>query len=118
MQLKPKISSSRIHSFTVFQKKCLIKFVDSYRNLTRVALPVKKAFYFKELAERVISLTREQAATNGAVCTFEEMSEHIIINVTNDGLPISKKVRTRSSFHSILPNRKAPALVSAFHARS
>ena len=111
--------------------KGLIKFVDSYRNLTRVAPPVKKAFYFKELAERVISLTREQAATNGAVCTFEEMSEdiilyadegqitqilinlvknavqaeaknieitaeinlseHIIINVTNDGLAISKE---------------------------
>ena len=111
--------------------KGLIKFVDSYRNLTRVAPPVKKAFYFRELAERVISLTREQAATNGAVCTFEEMSEdiilyadegqitqilinlvknavqaeaknieitaeinlseHIIINVTNDGHPISKE---------------------------
>ena len=111
--------------------KGLIKFVDSYRNLTRVAPPVKKAFYFKELAERVLSLTREQAAMNGAVCTFEEMSEdiilyadegqitqilinlvknavqaeaknieitaeinlseHIIINVTNDGLPISKE---------------------------
>ena len=111
--------------------KGLIKFVDSYRNLTRVAPPVKKAFYFKELAERVISLTREQAAMNGAVCTYEELSEdiilyadegqitqilinlvknavqaeaknieitaeinlseHIIINVTNDGHPISKE---------------------------
>ena len=111
--------------------KGLIKFVDSYRNLTRVAPPVKKAFYFKELAERVISLTREQAAMNGAVCTYEELStdtilyadegqitqilinlvknavqaeaknieitaeinlsEHIIINVTNDGIPISKE---------------------------
>ena len=30
-------------------------------NLTRVALPVKRAFYFRELAERVISLTKEQA---------------------------------------------------------
>ena len=111
--------------------KGLIKFVDSYRNLTRVAPPVKKAFYFKELAEMVISLTREQAAMNGAVCTYEELSadiilyadegqitqilinlvknavqaeaknieitaeinlsEHIIINVTNDGIPISKE---------------------------
>ena len=59
--------------------KGLIKFVDSYRNLTRVAPPVKKAFYFKELAERVISLTREQAAMNGAVCTYEELSEDIIL---------------------------------------
>lgn len=110
--------------------KGLIKFVDSYRNLTRVAPPVKKAFYFKELAERVISLTRKQAAMNGAVCTYEELSEDIIlyadegqitqilinlvknavqaeaknieitaeinlsehiINVINDGLPISKE---------------------------
>lgn len=111
--------------------KGLIKFVDSYRNLTRVAPPVKRAFYFKELAERVISLTGEQAVINGAVCTYEELSEdiilyadegqitqilinlvknaiqadarnitisaqltlseHIVINVTNDGLPISRE---------------------------
>ena len=44
-----------------------------------MAPPVKKAFYFKELAERVISLTREQAAMSGAVCTYEEMSEDIIL---------------------------------------
>ena len=53
--------------------------MDSYRNLTRVAPPVKKAFYFRELAERVISLTREQAAMNGAVYTYEEISEDIIL---------------------------------------
>lgn len=59
--------------------KGLIKFVDSYRNLTRVAPPVKKAFYLRELAERVISLTREQTVMNGAVCTYEELSEDIIL---------------------------------------
>lgn len=109
----------------------LIKFVDTYRNLTRVAMPSKKAFYFRELAERVISLTREQAVISGAVCTYVEksedvllyadegqitqilinlvknavqadarnieitaeinLSEHIIINVYNDGIPISKE---------------------------
>ena len=111
--------------------KGLIKFVDSYRNLTRVAAPVKKAFYFKELTERVINLTREQTIMSGAICTYVEksedvllyadegqitqilinlvknavqaeaknieitaeinLSEHIIINVINDGLPISKE---------------------------
>ena len=111
--------------------KGLIKFVESYRNLTRVAPPVKKAFYFKELAERVINLTREQTIMSGAICTYVEksedvllyadegqitqilinlvknavqaeaknieitaeinLSEHIIINVTNDGNPISKE---------------------------
>ena len=109
----------------------LIKFVDSYRNLTRVAPPVKKAFYFRELAERVISLTKEQALVSGAECIYIEksddillyadegqitqilinlvknaiqaearhieitaeinLSEHVIINVTNDGSPISKE---------------------------
>ena len=109
----------------------LIKFVDSYRNLTRVAPPVKKAFYFKELVERVIGLTKEQTIISGAKCTYIEKSddiilyadegqitqilinlvknaiqanarnveitadinsaEHIVINVTNDGTPISKE---------------------------
>ena len=109
----------------------LIKFVDSYRNLTRVAPPVKRAFYFRELAERVISLTKEQALVSGAECIYIEksddillyadegqitqilinlvknaiqaearhieitaeinLSEHVIINITNDGSPISKE---------------------------
>ena len=109
--------------------KGLIKFVDSYRDLTRVAQPVKKAVYLRDLAERVINLTKEEA--NGAECTYIEksddillyadegqitqvllnlvknaiqaeakkiiitaeitLSEQIIINVTNDGLPISRK---------------------------
>lgn len=108
--------------------KGLIKFVDSYRDLTRVAQPVKKAIYLRELVERIINLTKEEA--NGAECTYIEksddillyadqgqitqvllnlvknaiqaeakkiiitaeitLSEQIIINVTNDGLPISR----------------------------
>jgi signal transduction histidine kinase len=59
--------------------KGLIKFVDSYRNLTRVAPPVKKAFYFRELASRVISLTSEQATMNGTVCLYEELSEDVLL---------------------------------------
>ncbi|MBO7191866.1 MAG: HAMP domain-containing histidine kinase [Bacteroidales bacterium] len=59
--------------------KGLIKFVDSYRNLTRVAPPVKKAFYFRELVERVISLTKEQAVMSGATCTYVEKSDDILL---------------------------------------
>ena len=59
--------------------KSLIKFVESYRNLTRVAPPVKRAFYLRELAERVIGLTREQTVMSGATCTYEEKSEDIIL---------------------------------------
>ena len=111
--------------------RSLIRFVESYRCLTRIPAPVKKAFYFRELAERVISLTSEQTALNGAICTYSELSEdvllyadegqitqiiinlirnaiqaeagkieitaeinpseHVIINVINDGRPISKE---------------------------
>ena len=111
--------------------RSLIRFVENYRNLTRVAAPVKKAFYFRELAERVINLTREQAVMSGATCTYIEksedvllyadegqitqilinlvknavqaearnieiaaeinLSEHVIITVSNDGRPISKE---------------------------
>ena len=111
--------------------RSLIKFVESYRNLTRVAPPVKKAFFMRDLAERVINLTREQSVISGAVCTYVEksddvllyadegqitqilinlvknaiqadareisitaeinLSEHIIINVSNNGRPISKE---------------------------
>ena len=59
--------------------KGLIKFVESYRNLTRVAPPVRKAFYFRDLAERVINLTKDQALTSGAGCKYEEQSEDIIL---------------------------------------
>ena len=111
--------------------RSLIRFVESYRNLARVASPVKKAFYLRELADRVINLTRERALISGAECTYTEKSddvilyadegqltqilinlvknalqadarkieitaeinpsEHIIINVANDGRPISKE---------------------------
>ena len=59
--------------------KGLINFVDSYRNLTRVAPPVRKAFYFRELAERVMNLTKEQISIAGVSFTYEEKSEDVIL---------------------------------------
>lgn len=57
----------------------LIKFVESYRNLTRVATPVKKAFFVRDLAERVLQLTEQQADAAGARCTFAEMADDILL---------------------------------------
>ena len=111
--------------------KSLIRFVESYRNLTRIAPPVKKAFYLKDLVENVLKLTSEQALAEGVSCSFIENSHDIIlyadegqitqifinliknaiqaeagkimisaeitpseqtvINITNDGHPISKE---------------------------
>ena len=117
---------------TIFQSsKGLIRFVENYRNLTRVATPVKSAFYLKELVSRVIHLTKELANDNGVNCSYIEKSddiilyadegqisqiminlvknaiqagaghirisaeinhsEHILINISNDGRPISKE---------------------------
>ncbi len=59
--------------------KGLIKFVDTYRNLTRVAAPVKKAFYVRELVNRVRVLTADKVAENGARFIYEEKSDDILI---------------------------------------
>lgn len=57
----------------------LIKFVESYRSLTTVAVPIKKAFYVREIVERIINLTRENAVLAGAVCTYIEKTEDILL---------------------------------------
>lgn len=59
--------------------KSLIRFVESYRNLTRIAPPVKKAFYLKDLVENVLSLTNEQAKAADSSCAFVEKSDDIIL---------------------------------------
>ena len=59
--------------------KGLIKFVDTYRNLTRVATPVKKAFYVRELIDRVRVLTADKVAESGASFIYEEKSDDILI---------------------------------------
>lgn len=59
--------------------KGLIKFVDSYRNLTRVAAPVRKAFLVRELMERVIQLAGQQAEEQGVRLEFTEKAEDILL---------------------------------------
>ena len=59
--------------------KSLIRFVESYRNLTRIAPPVKRAFHFRELTERVINLTREVTVNSGATCSYIEKSEDVLL---------------------------------------
>lgn len=59
--------------------KGLIKFVESYRNLTRVAAPVRKAFLVRELMERVIQLAGQQAEEQGVRLEFTEKAEDILL---------------------------------------
>ena len=57
----------------------LIKFVDTYRTLTRVATPVKHAFMLKELVERVINLSAKQIAEANVDCRYIEKSNDILL---------------------------------------
>ena len=50
--------------------KNLIKFVQTYRELSGVARPVKKAIDLQELMDGVIGLNREFLAASGAACTY------------------------------------------------
>ena len=48
----------------------LMKFVETYRELTGVARSVRKAVPLEEMVTRVIQLSSEQLARNGATCTY------------------------------------------------
>jgi len=59
--------------------RSLIQFVESYRNLTRVAPPVKSVFYVRDLASEMMELTSEQLASSGASLSFAERSDDVIL---------------------------------------
>lgn len=59
--------------------KGVIKFVNTYRNLTKVPVPVKTAFYLRDLIDRVLQLTAKQVAEVGAECSFVELTEDILL---------------------------------------
>lgn len=62
----------------------LIRFVESYRSLTRVSPPVRKAFYVRELIERVRNLTKEQFNASSAVLSYVEKSDDILLYADQD----------------------------------
>ena len=57
----------------------LIKFVETYRQLSGVAKPVRKAIDLKELMESVISLNSEFAASCGAACAYRPEEDDLMI---------------------------------------
>lgn len=61
------------------QSRNLIKFVDSYRSLTRIPQPNRKAFLLKELVEKVFNLTAELAEEHHVETTFVEHSQDILL---------------------------------------
>ena len=59
--------------------KNLIKFVETYRQLSGVARPVRKAIDLKDLMTSVIALNSEFAASCGATCKYRPEEDDLMI---------------------------------------
>ena len=59
--------------------KNLIKFVETYRQLSGVAKPVRRAIDLQELMDKVISLNSELVAEKGAACRYTPEGEDLMI---------------------------------------
>lgn len=59
--------------------KNLIKFVETYRQLSGVARPVRKAIDLKDLMAGVIALNSEFAANCGAICKYRPEEDDLMI---------------------------------------
>ncbi len=59
--------------------KNLIKFVQTYRQLSGVARPIRKALIVKDLVEKVIALDSEYFASCGATCRFFSGEDDLMI---------------------------------------
>ena len=67
--------------------KNLITFVETYRQLSGVARPVRKAIDLSELMEGVIALNSEFAASCGAICQYRPEEEDLMIYVDEGQCP-------------------------------
>lgn len=59
--------------------KNLIEFVQTYRELSGVAKPIRRALDLQELMDNVIALNSELAASYGAVCTYRPEEPDLMI---------------------------------------
>lgn len=59
--------------------RSLIKFVNSYRSLTHIPAPEKRAFYLRELLDNVLNLTGKELSASGVSCTFRENPEDLLL---------------------------------------
>lgn len=57
----------------------LVRFVQTYRKMTHLAAPVKRALSVRDLVDKVILLTQEQRAAQHVEMTYTEYSEDILL---------------------------------------
>lgn len=59
----------------------LIRFVESYRELSGVARPMRKSVILNELIYKILRLTEKQCAEAGASCSFKADTDDILLYV-------------------------------------
>lgn len=59
--------------------KGLIRFVNSYRDLTHIPTPAKNAFYFRDIVSKVFNLLEKQLSEAGVEYSYTESSEDILL---------------------------------------
>ena len=59
--------------------KNLIRFVETYRELTGVARPVRKAVNVQDLMDKIIALNSEQLTAGQAVCSYSSKNPNLMI---------------------------------------
>ena len=77
--VSPIASLSNAMAQSIDSSKNLIDFVQSYRQLSGVAKPIRKALDLKELIEKVISLNSELVASNNATCTYRPAEPDLMV---------------------------------------
>ena len=59
----------------------LIKFVETYRELSGVARPLRKAVMLDDLMNKVLRLTDKQCRDAGTECTYEALTKDIMLYI-------------------------------------
>ena len=90
----------------------LIKFVQTYRQLSGVARPMRKSLHLKSLIDNIITLESEQIARHNARCTYstenidlmifadEGQLSQIIINLIKNALQANARQISITSGHA------------------
>ena len=84
----------------------LIKFVDTYRTLTRVTTPIKHAFYFREFIERILTLVETQyiASQNKQYIASQTTIKYSYIEKSNDILLYADENQISQIFINLIRN--------------
>ena len=80
--------------------KDLIRFVESYRSITQVAPPVRKAVMVDELIDRVMRLNKAKIAEQGATLAYQAKTLDLLIYVDEGQIMQATSIRIIADLNS------------------